>query len=85
MPRSIQEILDHADELAKRFEDYEPDPPMSAPSRNTSSNVRHWREHAANDRSSTPSSPPAPTASRGSASVNSSAPPPKPHNSATTP
>jgi hypothetical protein len=25
MPRSIQEILDHADELAKRFEDYEPD------------------------------------------------------------
>ncbi len=26
MPRSIQEILDHADELAKRFDDYEPDP-----------------------------------------------------------
>lgn len=24
MPRSIQEILDHADELAHRFEDYEP-------------------------------------------------------------
>ena len=24
MPRSIQAILDHADELAKRFEDYEP-------------------------------------------------------------
>ena len=24
MPRSIQDILDHADELAKRFEDYEP-------------------------------------------------------------
>ncbi|MCB0976345.1 MAG: hypothetical protein KDB02_02690 [Acidimicrobiales bacterium] len=24
MPRPIQEILDHADELAKRFEDYEP-------------------------------------------------------------
>jgi hypothetical protein len=24
MPRSIQEILDHADELAKQFEDYEP-------------------------------------------------------------
>ena len=24
MPRTIQEILDHADELAKRFEDYEP-------------------------------------------------------------
>jgi hypothetical protein len=26
MPRSIQEILDHADELAKRFEGYEPSP-----------------------------------------------------------
>ncbi|HEX6301406.1 MAG TPA: hypothetical protein VF148_13140 [Acidimicrobiia bacterium] len=25
MPRSIQEILDQADDLAKRFEDYEPD------------------------------------------------------------
>ena len=24
MPRSIQDILDHADELAERFEDYEP-------------------------------------------------------------
>jgi len=24
MPRSIQEILDHADELAERFETYEP-------------------------------------------------------------
>lgn len=24
MPRSIQDILDHADDLAKRFEDYEP-------------------------------------------------------------
>ncbi len=26
MPRSIQDILDHADDLAKRFEDYEPLP-----------------------------------------------------------
>ena len=24
MPKTIQEILDHADDLAKRFEDYEP-------------------------------------------------------------
>lgn len=24
MPRSLQEILDHADELAKRFEEYQP-------------------------------------------------------------
>lgn len=26
MPRTVQEILDHADELAQRFEDYEPKP-----------------------------------------------------------
>ncbi len=26
MPRSIQEILDHAEELAREFEDYEPGP-----------------------------------------------------------
>jgi hypothetical protein len=26
MPRSIQEILDHADELAAEFEEYEPSP-----------------------------------------------------------
>ncbi len=26
MPRSIQEILDHADQLAEQFEDYEPAP-----------------------------------------------------------
>jgi len=26
MPRSIQEILDHGDDLAKRFEGYEPKP-----------------------------------------------------------
>jgi hypothetical protein len=26
MPRSLQDILDHADELARRFEDYQPDP-----------------------------------------------------------
>lgn len=26
MPRSVQEILDQADELARRFEDYDPDP-----------------------------------------------------------
>jgi len=25
MPRTVQDILDHGDELAKRFEDYEPD------------------------------------------------------------
>ena len=25
MPRSIQDILDHADELARRFENYDPD------------------------------------------------------------
>lgn len=26
MPRTVQQILDHADELARRFEDYEPAP-----------------------------------------------------------
>jgi hypothetical protein len=26
VPRSIQDILDHADELAKKFEDYDPSP-----------------------------------------------------------
>ena len=26
MPRSVEEILKHADELATRFENYEPDP-----------------------------------------------------------
>jgi len=31
MPRSIQDILDHADELAARFEDYEPDPTDERP------------------------------------------------------
>ena len=25
MPRSIQDILDHADDLAKRYEDFDPD------------------------------------------------------------
>ncbi len=31
MPRSIQEILDHGDELARRFEDYEPNPDDERP------------------------------------------------------
>lgn len=31
MPKSIQEILDHADELAKRFEDYKPGPDDERP------------------------------------------------------
>lgn len=31
MPRSIQEILDHADELAQRFADYEPNPTDKRP------------------------------------------------------
>ena len=31
MPRSIQDILDHADELADRFENYEPDPSDERP------------------------------------------------------
>lgn len=31
MPRSIQEILDHGDELARRFEAYEPHPDDERP------------------------------------------------------
>ena len=31
MPRSIQEILDHADELAQQFEGYEPGPDDERP------------------------------------------------------
>lgn len=31
MPRSIQEILDHADEIAERFENYEPSPDDERP------------------------------------------------------
>lgn len=31
MPRSIQDILDHADQLAERFENYEPDPADERP------------------------------------------------------
>lgn len=31
MPRSIQEILDHGDDLARRFEDYEPKPSDERP------------------------------------------------------
>jgi len=31
MPRSIQDILDHADELAARFENYEPEPTDERP------------------------------------------------------
>ncbi len=31
MPRSIQEIIDQADDLARRFEDYTPDPEHNRP------------------------------------------------------
>ena len=31
MPRSIQNILDHANELAARFENYEPEPADERP------------------------------------------------------
>lgn len=31
MPRSIQDILDHADELARRFENLEPDQAVEIP------------------------------------------------------
>lgn len=31
MPRSIQDIIDHADELANRFEDFDPDTARERP------------------------------------------------------
>ena len=31
MPRSIQDILDHADELAKRFDDFDPEQATDIP------------------------------------------------------
>jgi hypothetical protein len=31
MPRSIQEILDHADQLAERFENFDPDDAVEIP------------------------------------------------------
>jgi hypothetical protein len=31
MPRTVQDIVDHGDELAKRFEDYEPRPSDARP------------------------------------------------------
>ena len=50
MPRSaIQDILDHADELAKRFDDFDPDQAERSRSRNTSSNAPSWLVPAANN------------------------------------
>lgn len=40
MPRPIQEILDHADDLAKRFEDYEP----NAGDERDPASLKHLRE-----------------------------------------
>ena len=86
MPRSIQEILGYADELAQRFEDAEPEPGDERPVEKYRPRMsRPSPEPAANARSSTPSPPPAPRACPGSASANSSAPQPKPPNSATPP
>lgn len=41
MPKSIQEILDHADELARRFEEYEPGEGDERPDRTGLIPVRH--------------------------------------------
>jgi hypothetical protein len=69
MPRTIQEILDHADDLAKRFEDFEPTKTTNDPSPNTSSNEQDWRAHAPNDKSLKPSKPHTPKESAGPASA----------------
>ena len=83
MPRSIQEILDHADELAARFENYEPEPGDERPVEEYLLEREHSHEPEANDRSSTPSSRHEPRTCPGLASVSSSAPQPKQHSSAT--
>lgn len=52
MPRSIQDILDHADELAKRFEDFDPTQGRDVRSRSTCFSEPSSHEHAANSDSS---------------------------------
>jgi len=81
MPRSIQDILDHADELAARFENYEPDDerPVEEYLLQRAALARARSERQIVD---------AITAARaknahGHVSASSSAPPPKQHNSAT--
>ena len=66
MPRPIQEILDHADDLAKRFEDYEP----QAEDERDPASLKQLRDAVLarptpSDRFATPSPPLVPTASRG--------------------
>ncbi len=56
--RSIQEILDHADELAKRFEDCEPEPGDERPVEEYLLERAASPERASSARSSTPSPPP---------------------------
>ncbi len=41
MPRSLQEILDHADELADRFEAHDPDPERIHDAQSVSITSRH--------------------------------------------
>ena len=83
MPRSIQEILDHANELAKRFEDYEPDPADERSVEEYLLDAPRSHEREANVRSSTPSLRHGRRTSRGSESANSSVPQHRLHSSAT--
>jgi len=70
MPRSMQDILDHADELAKTFEDYEPSPDDEV---EIAEYLLPWSVRGASDRSPTPFRRPDALASPGSGSAPRSA------------
>ncbi len=84
MPRSVKDILDHGDELAKRFEDYEPPTAMSAtPRYSLRCAALSSPALTPSGRSRTLSTSPASTATRGPSSALSSAPQEKPPDSGT--
>jgi hypothetical protein len=85
MPRSMQDILDHADELAKRFEDYEPSPEDERSVSEYLLRRAALAQAVASVRSQTPLVPRAVPGSRGSASVPSSTSRSRPRNSDTDP
>ena len=86
MPRTVQEILDHADELAKRFDDYEPPPARSVSRRRSSRCVTpSSRDPRRSARSRLPLTTLARAATRGCSSAPCWAPPEKPRVSATEP
>ncbi|MGA8047547.1 MAG: hypothetical protein WCA30_14905, partial [Dermatophilaceae bacterium] len=60
MPRTVEEILAHADELAEKFEKYDPKPGTSSTPAPSHSCAPRWpNDPRPNGTSSTPSAPPA--------------------------